>query len=462
MGQLTQDLFTCIALLNSLSDFSHLRSLITHDLSQSTASAPYTSSHLFTLLENEQRIIPSDQKRNDTIALASHAATPKHTSTMCNNCNKTGHTPNFCVAPGGGMSGKTIMQAKEAQKKERESKKKQGSAAGKYPINIKGADGKVYTAYMDSLLLEIPAIAAFADMGILPSVLDNAIEYLGWAAFDDGITLQATTSLSVKPRQANITSNEMPFLLDTRVTVHISPNAQDFHSLRKIEPQAMHGLGGTSVTAIGIGDICLHISSTQITLHNALLIPTATVRLISMRCLTLDSNFTTHFDGSSCWLTSLADHTIICGHLSSSKLYSFTLDSTPAIHAFVIHSPPDIATWHRRLGHANYRAVADMITHGLIQGVSATPRKPIPRCDSCVLGKQTRTSVPKARVHGVKEGRATRRLEKVWVDLSGPHDVVSRTGGQYIMNIVDDHSSFVWSIILKNKSDAFAALQTWE
>jgi hypothetical protein len=52
-------------------------------------------------------------------------------------------------------------------------------------------------------------------------------------------------------------------------------------------------------------------------------------------------------------------------------------------------------------------------------------------------------------------------LEKVWVDLSGPHDVISRTGGQYVMNIVDDHTSFIWPIILKNRSDAFPALQIW-
>jgi hypothetical protein len=48
------------------------------------------------------------------------------------------------------------------------------------------------------------------------------------------------------------------------------------------------------------------------------------------------------------------------------------------------------------------------------------------------------------------------------VDLSGPHDVVLRTGGNYVMNIVDNCTSFIWSIILKNKSDAFLALQVWE
>jgi hypothetical protein len=30
------------------------------------------------------------------------------------------------------------------------------------------------------------------------------------------------------------------------------------------------------------------------------------------------------------------------------------------------------------------------------------------------------------------------------------------------MNIIDDFSSYPWSIILKHKSDAFTALQTWQ
>jgi hypothetical protein len=120
MGQLTQDLFTCIALLNSLSEFSHLRSMITHDLSESTASTPYTSAHIFTLLENEQWIIASDQKRTEATVLAAQNLQPKRTTILCSNCKKPGHVPNYCVANGGGMAGKSIDEAKEAQRKEKE------------------------------------------------------------------------------------------------------------------------------------------------------------------------------------------------------------------------------------------------------------------------------------------------------------------------------------------------------
>jgi hypothetical protein len=102
-----------------------------------------------------------------------------------------------------------------------------------------------------------------------------------------------------------------------------------------------------------------------------------------------------------------------------------------------------------------------MVNSGVIKGTPASPRKLIPKCDSCVLGKQTQTPIPKTRAQGGGH-KAKRRLEKVWVDLAGPNDVASRTGAFYVMNIVDDYSSLPWSITLKNKSSAFEALQNWQ
>ena len=54
-----------------------------------------------------------------------------------------------------------------------------------------------------------------------------------------------------------------------------------------------------------------------------------------------------------------------------------------------------------------------------------------------------------------------RKLEKVWVDLSGPH-IRSRSENEYIMDIVDDYTSHIWLIPLKGKGDAFAELKAWE
>jgi len=97
----------------------------------------------------------------------------------------------------------------------------------------------------------------------------------------------------------------------------------------------------------------------------------------------------------------------------------------------------------------------------MIKGIPSSSLNKPQKCDSCILGKQTKTPVPKKREEG--EGhRATRKLEKVWVDLIGPMAVTSRTGNRYIMDIVDDYTNHPWSIPLKLKSDAFKYLKGWE
>jgi transposase InsO family protein len=90
---------------------------------------------------------------------------------------------------------------------------------------------------------------------------------------------------------------------------------------------------------------------------------------------------------------------------------------------------------------------------GMPVDLSPTP----PKCEACILGKQTRTAVPKLR-----EGeRATAPLERIFVDLCGPMSIPSRTGRLYSMNIIDDFSSFVWSLPLHSKSDAFPSFRHW-
>ncbi|KAF9061499.1 hypothetical protein BDP27DRAFT_1148024, partial [Rhodocollybia butyracea] len=98
------------------------------------------------------------------------------------------------------------------------------------------------------------------------------------------------------------------------------------------------------------------------------------------------------------------------------------------------------------LGHANYQTVYDMSQKDTVKGMPIDLSSAPSKCQSCVLGKQTKTPVPKKREEG---HRATR-------------PVCSRMGNNYIMNIVDDYTSYPWTISLVNKDDAFSKLQAWE
>jgi hypothetical protein len=128
-------------------------------------------------------------------------------------------------------------------------------------------------------------------------------------------------------------------------------------------------------------------------------------------------------------------------------------------HAYAIHPIPRLETWHRCLGHANYNSIIDMVKSGLLQGAPSHIAPTHSTCEFCIPGKQTMTTIPKICGGG---NQATQKLEKVWVDLTGPQDVEPCTGNQYIMNIVDDYTSFPWSIPLRTKDEAFFKLVIWQ
>jgi hypothetical protein len=121
----------------------------------------------------------------------------------------------------------------------------------------------------------------------------------------------------------------------------------------------------------------------------------------------------------------------------------------------------DLETWHRRLGHAKFQAITEMAQKGMIAGMPSSFSSKPPKCESCILGKQTKTPVPKKREEGPGH-RSQRKLGIIWVDLTGPEDVTACSGHSYIMNLVDDYTSMVWTILLKQKSDALPELKAWE
>jgi hypothetical protein len=95
----------------------------------------------------------------------------------------------------------------------------------------------------------------------------------------------------------------------------------------------------------------------------------------------------------------------------------------------------------------------DKVIKGMPIDLSSLP----PKCDSCILGKQTQSPVPKKR----KGIRASKPLERVYVDLYEPMPCASHTGRLYSMNVIDDHTGYVWSLLIRLKSEAASTLHRW-
>jgi len=81
-----------------------------------------------------------------------------------------------------------------------------------------------------------------------------------------------------------------------------------------------------------------------------------------------------------------------------------------------------------------------------------------PLCEPCILGKQAKTVIPQQR-EGV---RATKLLEKVHSDITGPEDVRTPTRDLYALNFVDDFSQKNWVYPIRHKSNAVVKFREWK
>ena len=104
----------------------------------------------------------------------------------------------------------------------------------------------------------------------------------------------------------------------------------------------------------------------------------------------------------------------------------------------------DITDFHVGVGHLHEGLLHD--TAGQL-GVSLTGE--LQPCTGCSLGKGYRKAIP-----STTSTRATRKLQRVFTDLSGKKAVAGIGGVHYTMIIRDDLTRYTWVYSLKHKSDA--------
>ena len=496
MGKMDESKLQIIWTLNALNDCHALQMSINDLLENSSTTYADVKRRI---LREEEVAIHRGQYTSNVENTALVAVTSKNNRPICANCKRANHRTEYCISTGGAMAGKTIDEARAAQDAARAALKTSNSNSGKTrgnrgmpqsgvtaqantaqatplpPTNdnrmmINGicyipapnppppADNSAHTAIVMAPYDEEEYIAVLATSDIHASV--------NWSSHTRSLSDPTATAAAYSVGRVPINQSDLPFILDTGATCHISPEATDFKSLRTIKKHPVKGLGGSAVHTIGIGDIDLRIAGGHtLKLTDVLYIPESSVRLISILALNQSGSYMTHFDSDGCWVTNKSNTTLIRGSLSPSKrLYVLSTKAPSVQHKRIPYLPmalhtrtPNIETWHRRLGHCNPQAIIDMAKNGVSKGMPIDLSSLPPKCDSCALGKQSRSSVLKKR-----EGdKADRRLGRVYVDLCGPMAVTSRSGNLYSMNVIDDFSGYVWSIPLRTKADAASSLQIW-
>jgi GAG-pre-integrase domain len=106
-------------------------------------------------------------------------------------------------------------------------------------------------------------------------------------------------------------------------------------------------------------------------------------------------------------------------------------------------------TWHARLGHSNFRGIANMISNNTIVGIDPKVWKSnLSQCEACIYGKSHRVPFEHS-----KAKRATGLLDLVHSDVCGPMQVPSMGGSRYYVAFTDDHSKWSDVFCMKLKSE---------
>jgi hypothetical protein len=481
----TFDVLFMVAMLNGLErEADHLRSEMTSYYITNTIS---TSEPLRKRIEQET--IYKSRRENGPSDIALTAQTGRrnqnrtNSAKFCSNptCpNPKGHLGPDCWEKGGVMEGKRDEVLARRAKAREERDKKKGENSGSTPASgiLRDKSGRAYildsvsgqaillasdSPTPDTALSAVYSSMSDADRFEYDALfLDDHSASVDWHEKRRDVPADAflASSMSTNTR-TTLSLNTGPFILDSGATIHISPDTMDFFDLKPIPPRTIKGIGGSSISATGIGKIRLLISKgIELVLDPALFVPEASVRLISVFVLgSGPQKLISHFDGDGCWLTNRSGTTVASGKISpmGKRLYTLDMGSPLVEHTMIATRVPDIETWHRRLGHVNYQSIVDMSDIGMVKGMHVDLSSAPPKCQPCILGKQTRTPVPKKRVGA----RAKGILDVVYIDLTGPQPVQSASGFSYVMNLVDDASSYVYTCLLPLKSSAIKSLKEW-
>ncbi|CAN0366564.1 unnamed protein product, partial [Laminaria digitata] len=122
---------------------------------------------------------------------------------------------------------------------------------------------------------------------------------------------------------------------------------------------------------------------------------------------------------------------------------------TPDPSENCVESAVDINVFHCLYGHSN-----ELLLRETAKSLDVKLLGKLRPCAGCSMAKGYRKPIPSST-----KTRASKKLGRLFIDLSGPKRTPSLLGKRYVMLVKDDYSRHAWVYFLKNKSDAADAFR---
>jgi hypothetical protein len=329
-------------------------------------------------IEYEHRLLRNPQSARKDRNATLHAGNGTHQGqgatkdTICYNCNRTGHSKTDCWSKGGGKEGQRPTG--------------QGQRNGS----------------------KTAANTAAAATALSP---DNY-------AFD----------ISIQVGQGST-------IIDSGATSHFFPDCAKFITFEAIKAQDIHTADGTTISALGRGDIKVDLllgnKYTTVTLKNTLYTPKMVLTLISVHRITT-VGFTVQFENDACKILSPASKRKLIALIAQvNGLYAIPAQTEESAHVAKL----TINKLHHALGHVVQGTIKYMVKQGLIEGIELDSTSTLESCEACMKAKAMRQPFLEEMANC-----ACTYGELVHMDLWGPTQTESVTGHLYYISFTDDFS----------------------
>ena len=255
--------------------------------------------------------------------------------------------------------------------------------------------------------------------------------------------------------------DEPKWCLDSGATSHFCMKLQEFSEIQGAGNGKLNLANNESTKIKSRGTVVFSTNiagrRSKIRLNNALHVPDLRTNLLSVGKIT-ENNYDVIFRKN---MAHVVDHNgkikMIAEKINGLYFVREEQDHECRISSESSRKSSDtIMTWHRRLGHLNFKDLINAQRSGILEGLNFGQVEGKLECDICVQGKMTRTTFPK------NSERKTDLLEIVHSDVCGPMRVESLNKAKYFVTFIDDSSKWCEVYFLRSKSEVLEKFKEFQ
>jgi hypothetical protein len=260
------------------------------------------------------------------------------------------------------------------------------------------------------------------------------------STFDAQALLATLNNTAASPQPSS------EWYVNSGVSSHMSSTSQPFQSITRYPYSSSITVGnGACLPVTHTASSIIPTRYNSLLLRNVLLSPNLVENLISVRKLTCDNLVSIEFDPFGFSIKDLHTKTEMLRCDSDGDLYLLNLQPSKALHA----ATNNVDLWHQRLGHPGHDHLLQALCS--FDFAFACNKTNAHICQACQLGKhvcflfshsQSSTFFPFQLLHA-----------DVWTS-----PVLSNSGYQYYLAVLDDFTHYTWTFPLRHKNDVLPDL----